>query len=402
MLPQAPAGWETPSVRVLISTTANDGHYGPLVPLARAFASTGHAVRVAAPASFASAVERSGFAHLPFDDAPAQLIGPVMARLPTLSFDEANATVMREVFGRIDAQAALPALVAAMDEWRPDVLVRDPAEFGSLAAAERAGVPHVHGAIGMAEMSRLIEGSTAEPLTELARLAGLPEESLTGALASEPILSPVPAVLDRAGDDEYDEASVAFRYREDSSAEPGAALPQWGDPDLPLVYVTFGSVTGSLAPFAGVFRQALEGLADLPVRVFMTVGRRVDLAGLRPIPTNAHVEAWWPQADVLAHADLLLGHGGFGTTMGAITAGVPQVVTPIFTSDQVINARHVAAAGAGRAVDPGPEVVSTACAEVLGVLSEPAFRAASQSLAAAIAELPPAAAAAAMVRRLAE
>jgi UDP:flavonoid glycosyltransferase YjiC (YdhE family) len=401
MVPSARAGWETPSVRVLISTTANDGHYGPLVPLARAFASTGHEVRVAAPASFAAPVERTGFAHLPFDDAPAELVGPVMARLPSLSFEEANATVMREVFGRIDAQAALPALVAAMHEWRPDVLVRDPAEFGSLAAAERAGVFHVQGAIGMTEMSRLIEGSTAETLTELVRLAGLPEDHLVGALASEPILSPVPAVLDRAGDDGYDEESVAFRYREDSSAEPEAPLPQWGDPELPLVYVTFGTVTGSLAPFAGVFRQALDGLADLPVRVFMTVGRRVDIAALGPIPTNAHVEAWWPQSEVLPHADVLLGHGGFGTTMGAVAAGVPQVVAPIFTTDQVINARHVAAAGAGRAVDPGPDVVTRACAEVLGVLSEPAFRAASRSIAAAIVELPPAAAAAAMVQRLA-
>ncbi len=73
-----------------------------------------------------------------------------------------------------------------------------------------------------------------------------------------------------------------------------------------------------------------------------------------PMPANARVEAWWPQADILTQAALLLGHGGFGTTMGALTAGVPQVVAPIFTSDQIINARHVAAVGAGRAVPSGP------------------------------------------------
>ncbi len=133
-------------------------------------------------------------------------------------------------------------------------------------------------------------------------------------------------------------------------------LPAWGDPAQPLVYVTFGSVTGSLPPFAGVFREALDALADLPARVLMTVGRRVEPASLGPLPANAHVEQWLPQAAVLAQASAVLGHGGFGTTLGALAAGVPQVVAPIFTSDQVVNGTHVAAAGAGRTVPPGPDV----------------------------------------------
>ena len=41
----------------------------------------GHEVRVAAPASYAAAVRRTGLIHVPFDDPPAELIGPVMARL---------------------------------------------------------------------------------------------------------------------------------------------------------------------------------------------------------------------------------------------------------------------------------------------------------------------------------
>ena len=67
---------------------------------------------------------------------------------------------------------------------------------------------------------------------------------------------------------------------------------------------------------------------------------------------------------VLRHADAVLGHGEFGPFLGALAAGVPQVVAPIFTSDQVINAPRVAAAGVGRAVIPGPDVVVRACAEV--------------------------------------
>ena len=44
-------------MRVLFATTANDGHFGPLRPFARAFADAGHEVRVAAPALYAVALE---------------------------------------------------------------------------------------------------------------------------------------------------------------------------------------------------------------------------------------------------------------------------------------------------------------------------------------------------------
>lgn len=385
-----------------MSTTANDGHFGPLVGLGRALLSAGHEVRVAAPESFAPAVERSGFRHLPFADAPPELVGPVMGRLPALSFDEANAVVLREVFGRIDAQAALPALRTAVEAWSPDLLVREPAELASLAAAERVGVPHVQVAIGMSEMSRIVSALTAEPLEELASLVGLADGSLREALASEPLLSSVPEVLDRAGDDAYDGGAVTFRYRDDAAVAPAGALPEWGNPDLPLIYVTFGSVTGSLPSFAPVFREALDGLADLPVRVFLTVGRQVEIARLGPVPANARIEGWWPQADVLSRAALLLGHGGFGTTMGAVAAGVPQVVAPLFAADQAINGRHVAAVGAGRAVSLGADVVSRACAEVVTVLTDPAYRASARSLAAATEALPAAAAAVPVLEGLAQ
>lgn len=389
-------------MRMLFSTTGNEGHFGPLVPLAGAAASAGHEVRVAAPVSFAGSVRRAGFDHIPFADAPADLVGPVMARLPSMPFSEADATVIRDVFGRIDAQAALPDLTLAMAHWRPHVLVREPAELGSLAAAERTGVPHLQVAIGMAELSRRIRDLIAEPLAELSLIAGLPGDALGAALAAEAQLTLVPDVLDRAGDPAYDSTLVAFRFRDATpTATSAAPLPDWGNLDLPLVYVTFGSVTGSVPPFAGVFREALDGLADLPARVLMTVGRRVDIAGLGPVPPNARVEAWWPQSEVLSRAALVLGHGGFGTTMGALAAGVPQVIAPLFTSDQAVNARHVQAVGAGQAVAPGVGAATLACGEVAAVLADPGYRTVARAVAEAIGALAPAAEAVAVIERFA-
>ena len=147
---------------------------------------------VAAPESYAAAVTAAGLHPPPFADAPPELIGPVMGRLPTLGFDEANETVIREVFARIDAQAALPGVTAAIDAWHPDVVLREPAELGSLAAAERAGVPHAQVAIGMLEVCELFARLVPEPLAELDRLTGLPDGRSAGALASETVLTSVP------------------------------------------------------------------------------------------------------------------------------------------------------------------------------------------------------------------
>ncbi len=385
-------------MRVLFATTANDGHFGPLLPFARACVAAGHDVRIAAPESFARSVEGAGFAHEPFADAPPDLIGPVMGQLPQLSFEEADAIVIREVFGRIDAQAALPGLVAVIERWRPDLVVRESAELGSLAAAETAGIPHAHVAIGMHEIMTSLATATTEPLLELDGHAGLSPGTCSSAQAAETVLSTVPASLDDAVG-----ASMpgVLRFRDEvSPTGDGPLPPDWGDPGLPLLYVTFGSVTGSLPPFAGVFREALDALAGLPVRVLMTVGRRVDVAGLGPLPPNACVLPWWPQADALAHADAMLGHGGFGTTMGALAAGLPQVVMPIFTSDQLANAQHVAAVGAGIAVRMGPGSSAVAADEVRRLLADPAYAAAARDVAAEIAALPPASEAVAALERL--
>ncbi len=376
-------------MRVLFATTANDGHFGPVLPFARACVDAGHEVQVAAPMSFGGALARAGLPHAPFGEPPPEVIGPVMGRLPTLTFEEADDLVLREVFGRIDAQAALPALIETVERWRPHVIVRESAEIASIAAAERAGVPHVHVCIGMHEVATRFAEAIGEPLDELGQLAGLAEGRLTAALAGETVFSLVPEVLDHPSSRGPLEVDAFLRFSEPASTIAGDQLPDWGDPDAPLVYVTFGSVAGSIPPFAGVFREALDALAELDVRVFMTVGRAVDPDGLGPLPANAHVTQWVPQDAVLAHATAMFGHGGFGTTMGALVAGVPQVVAPLFSFDQVVNGEHVAAVGAGVTTGIGPGAVGRAAAQLPGLLADPGYADAARQMAVAIRELPP-------------
>jgi UDP:flavonoid glycosyltransferase YjiC (YdhE family) len=389
-------------MRVLVSTTAGSGHFGPMVPFARACQAAGHDVAVAAPASFAGEVLAAGFRHQPFADVPPEVMGPIFARLPSMTFDEANDVVLEDVFGRLDAQAALPGLVEIIDDWRPDVVLRDPAEFGSVAAARSAGVAQATVAIGVSAVLDHFVSAVTAPLAELDAVADLPDGACAAAIRTAPTLTCVPALFDRASAPEPAARGRVHRFRDESlTARQGSLPPAWGDPSHPLVYVTFGSVAAALGAFDGLYPAVLAAFAEQPVRLLLTTGHGVDPAQLGPVPTNARVERWWPQRDVLPHAAVVVGHGGFGTSMAALAAGVPQVVLPLFASDQRINAVHVAAAGAGVHLDGGPAAVDALPGAVATLLAEASYRSAARAVADQMAGLPPVAEAVTLLERIA-
>jgi MGT family glycosyltransferase len=146
------------------------------------------------------------------------------------------------------------------------------------------------------------------------------------------------------------------------------------------VYMTFGSVVAAFPAAAAVYRQALEVLGELPVRALLTVGRELELGD---VPSNVHVEQWVPQADVLAHAALVICHGGSGTTLGALAAGRPLVVLPLF-ADQPFNAARAGIVGVGMVAS-----VDTLRRAVESVLADGSFAAAAARVAREMRKLPP-------------
>jgi len=380
-------------MRIVFATTAGAGHFGPLVPVAHACIAAGHDVVVAAPESFSDAVAKAGLTHSGFADVPAEVMGPLFGRLPELSHEEANRVVVQEIFGRLDAHAALPGVTALLRDWEPNLVVREPCELGSLVAAESLGIPHAQVAIGMTAIEAHMAAMLTEPLAELDALGGLEPERALSAMLAAPRLSSVPAVLDEATTsmplDGLPLRGPLWRYREDLPPATGGLPAPWGDPDHPLVYVTFGSVAASLGPFGAVYPATLSALADQPVRVLMTTGAGVDPASLGPVPSNSRVETWWPQHDVMPHAAAVVGHGGFGTTMAALSAGVPQVVVPLFAHDQFLNAHHVAAVGAGLHLDGGPAAIDGLPAALAELLGNPAYAEGASAVAQQMAALPP-------------
>jgi UDP:flavonoid glycosyltransferase YjiC (YdhE family) len=375
-------------MRALFSSTRGAGHFNPLVPFARAFERAGHDLLFAGPSDLAGAVDAAGFRFWQFDPPPEVELGAVWARVPELPPEEANEVVVGEVFGRLNTTAALPRLRAACEEWRPDVVVRDPNEYGSALAAELHGIPHARVAIGLASTEELGMGIAASAVDAIRQAESLPPDPDAERLRRAPYLSLFPPTLDDGAQPDTQ------RFRDPAWDEPPGELPDWwpGREHEPLVYVTFGSVAGAFPQALPAYGLAMRAVAELPVRVLLTVGRELDLDALPPARENVRVERWVSQQDVLGHAAAALVHGGSGSTLGALAAGVPLVVMPLF-ADQPQNARRVAEVGAGVAVEPNRDdldaTVRPLRQAIRTVLDDPSYGRAARALADELRAQPP-------------
>jgi UDP:flavonoid glycosyltransferase YjiC (YdhE family) len=374
-------------MRALFSSTRGAGHFNPLVPFARAFERAGHELLFAGPPDLAGAVDAAGFEFWQFDPPAEDELGAVWARVSELPPEEANEVVVGEVFGRLNTTAALPRLRAAVEEWRPDVVMRDPNEYGSALAAELHGIPHARVAIGLASTEELGLGIAAGALDAIRRAEGLAPDPDADRLRRSPYLSVFPPTLDEGAQPD------TRRFHDPAWDEPPGDLPDWwpGRESEPLLYVTFGSVAGSFPQALPVYGVAMQAVAELPVRVLLTVGRELDLDALPAAPENVRVERWVPQQDVLGHAAAALVHGGSGSTLGALAAGVPLAVMPLF-ADQPQNARRVAEVGAGVAVEPNRDdldaTVSPLREAIRSVLETPSYGERARALADELRALP--------------
>lgn len=354
-------------MRILFSSTAGAGHFAPLVPFIRSCLKNGHDATVAAPAAFEATARATGAAFWPFGDPPPDEMAAVMAPLGQVSREEANRRVVGEIFGRLDATAAVPRLREAIEEYRPDLVVRESAEFGAAVAAELHDVPQIRVAIGLVEMERYVLTVVRSNVDALRRSHGLSGPNSYG---ETPFYTLFPAGLE-------EDTFPASRFR-----DPAWVRSTNGDA---FVYVTFGSVAGGLPMVAGVYGEAMEALAGLDAEVLVTIGHGADPGVVGTPPPNVRVERWVDQNDVLMRATAVVCHGGGGTTLGALAAGVPLVVVPLFSSDQHINARRVAAVGAGVNVAPEAGSIRAGLDDVLGDAS---FGHAARALADELARQP--------------
>ena len=393
-------------MRVLLCTRGSSGHVGPLAPYGHACVRAGHEVLVTAHRGLAANVQRTGLECVPLDDPPPESWMPRLGEAARLPVADAHALMIREFFGGVDVQATLGGMRGLVESWRPDVLLRESWEFASTLVADLYELPLARVGLGTAAVEEETIGLVAGSLDAARAALGLAPDPAGDRLRAAPYLTAVPEMLEEPGT-----AAGGHRFREPAGAAADGLGDWWEDRDAPLVYLTFGSVTAAphLPYYPALYRSAVEALADVPARILLTVGEDRDLGELDPLPANVHAERWVPQAAVLPHAAAVVCHGGHGSTLGALAAGVPVVVLPLFSIDQDANGAAAERAGAGVLV--GTEIASRLALEVpaadgLGpaverVLADDALRAGAAQVAAAIAALPPVDEAVGLLRALA-
>ncbi|HKI73891.1 MAG TPA: glycosyltransferase, partial [Pseudomonadales bacterium] len=351
---------------------AGAGHQGPVMSLAQAFRDHGHDVFVAVPQRVAADVERSGLACRSFADLDPEISASFWAgRKPGGDIGADNAVVCRELFGRLNTTAALPGMRAVINEVEPQLIVREPFEPASWLAAEAAGVPTVMVPCctwsAIPSVTRLLHEGVRHLFTELDI-----DPSNAAEQGARMVITATPEALDAGCE------LPKFVVRRGSRHPPHPRRAKGG---RPRIFICFGTVAGHLP---GILSRigpfVLEAVNGLDVDCDFPVGRGVDASQLGKIPANVRVTDFLPAAEAIPGCRLTVCHGGYGTILATLTAGVPTLTLPLFSYDQWETAAAVARAGAGTVLDTSDQTSGNIAQAINSLLTDGTFAARAQQI----------------------
>lgn len=350
-------------MRVLCSSTPMEGVFTPFVPLGRALLAAGHEVLVATGADLEARVAREGFATAVAG--PTAMEGAATAMADPAAVNAAEGEHWHfggAMFGAVIAPAKAPPLRQLADDFQPDLVVHPPVDLAAPLVAVERGLPSVTYGFGQVLEPQLLD-ALAERVAPLWRDAGLEPDPYAGLFRCRYLDPSPPSMQGHRGP----AAAVAAPIRPEIPGDPAAPLPEWAGSlgGRPVVYLSLGTV-----PFFNQPERFLTLLAELAhedIELVVTVGELNDPAALGAQPPNVHVEQWLPLAPLLPRCDAVVCHAGTGTTLAALTAGLPLVLVPQ-GADQFTNAAACELVGVARVLQPAA-ISSTAVRDAaLGIL----------------------------------
>jgi UDP:flavonoid glycosyltransferase YjiC (YdhE family) len=409
----AGSGWRELSVKILVAGWDSGGGVEAVQTVVRRAVRRGHQVRVLGTEGLRGRFESAGAVFSRYRYAPdndtrqrdTDLLKEWEVRTPIGMFVRVRDRLM---FG--PARLFCRDLTEELDREPADVVVVDTMIPSALSGAEAAGVPSVllmHGpyllprpgapAIGTGffpphgRLGRLRDRTAAALAMDVFR-TGMPVLNQARAEFGLGPLRDLDDLVARAGrvlvctSPSYDFAAGAVpgnvRYvgPQLDDVDGGTWEQPWAGTDQrPLVLVSLSSTVMSQE---GLLQRAVDALGQLPVHALVTTGPAVDPAVIRP-PRNVSVRRWADHADVLPRCSAVVTHGGHGTVIKALTAGVPLVIAPL-GRDQPDNAARVARAGAGLRVGKNASTAALQRA-IARVLDDPRYRPAARQMAGILA-----------------
>ncbi|MDH6135506.1 UDP:flavonoid glycosyltransferase YjiC (YdhE family) [Kitasatospora sp. MAA4] len=363
-------------MRVLFAGAPGIGHLFPLVPLARALRGLGHEVAVTSMDG-GEAVAASGLPYLPLApgvDWRSEIREAGRVRRPELLRRVvASNSADREAFVPLAAlvnTVVADATVELAARWRPDLVVYEYLFPAALLAAASLGVPAVQHDLGVARTPALRALMLAEMADAFARhgVRRLPEDV--------PTLDLCPPSL-AAGGQRYGWPMRPVSYNGEVALPESLAAPA----DRPRVAVTLGTVPPKLDGLTRIER-VVAAAARVDADFVLATGD-LDLGALGPLPANVRPYGWVPWRALLDTCTAAVHHGGGSTALGALDAGLPQLLLPD-GSDRFVTADAVRERGAGlsaTAAEIDPELLNR-------LIADPALARAAREVRAEIAAMP--------------
>jgi MGT family glycosyltransferase len=149
--------------------------------------------------------------------------------------------------------------------------------------------------------------------------------------------------------------------------------------DKTIVYLSLGTVHTDTA----FYRACFEAFAGHPAQFILSVGSQTKTEELGRIPGNFAVRPFVPQLELLQRAQVFITHGGINSVHEGLYYGVPLILIP-HQFEQLLNARRVAARGAGLVMEDrlqGKPITAARLREALQtVLAESRYRAAARDI----------------------
>jgi UDP:flavonoid glycosyltransferase YjiC (YdhE family) len=366
-------------MRVLVFASCSEGLALPLVPLGWALRTAGHEVLVACPENMAPALLGAGLPVYPYT--PAIDIPDVLrhdrqgnpVQRPPLTDELPMLAHIGRGYGRLAARFLPPALELAR-RWRPDMVVSEPQGLGGALVAAALDVPWVKLGISIGSLRMLEEVAFGEAAPELEQLglSQFPEPAV--------FLDPCPESLQRADQP----GTHRFRYLAYNGVAkyPDWALEERTRPRLCLTIGTRLPVSGDLP----LLVQLTRNLADLDVELVIAVDEE-NAKPLYPLPEQVVVAGRVPLNLALPACDLAVHHGGTGTTMACLAAGIPTVTFPAIAEVWDF-ARRLDAFGAAIRIKIEELSAERVLAASTTILTDPSYRANAELLAKEVAALP--------------
>lgn len=389
----------TSPLRFLFTTTPGYGHWHPLIPLARALDQAGHTVAFAGRAFLEPRLTSAGFPFFPIGSDRAEdpeFIEFAKKRAEIPSGFEMELFIYTNLFSGIIPRLNLPGLVEVVRAWKPDMLIREAAEYSAVLAAELANIPHATVAFMTAlKGMRVFERHTASRLDPIRVQWGLPPDPDLQSLYRHLYLAYTPPtfgvqdVRDTITSDTLPNTTRFIRPQVFDNPK-NESLPAWFDdlPAQPTVYLTMGTEVNNEPEFyPSVLETIITGLRDLPINLIVTLGRDRDPADFGNQPANVHIEQYIPQSLLLPRCDLMVMHGGSNTLIAALDVGLPFVIVPLI-ADQFFNAEITERIGLGRVVSHSALTLPSIRAAVQDMLSNSQYKQTARRLQSELQALP--------------